>query len=111
MRRAKVDFRLVCLGVFLIGLCSCVSRAEVSPELAHQLEGDFQQGNVSISGHRYCLTRRGKSYSAVVPTPDGKGMDLVVYETGSQGRSRRCSHRKRSFSRSKSRAALCWMDG
>lgn len=83
MRRTKVDFLPLCLGVFLTGLSACVSYAEVAPQLAHQLEEIFSKGTYRSAGIDIAWRERGNSYSAVEPEPDGKGMDLVVYETGS----------------------------
>lgn len=74
---------LICLS---IGAATPLPRAigaEISPELAHQLNEIFTKGTYSSKGIDIAWRDKGNSYSAVEPAADGKGMDLVVYETGS----------------------------
>jgi hypothetical protein len=75
--------------------------AQISPELAHQLDETFTKGTYNPKGIDAGWRDKGDSYSTVEPAADGKNTELVVYETASGKRTVAVSARMIRF---KSRA-------
>lgn len=81
MLPAKFAILLPCVLATLVS--PAILRASVSPELVHQLDEIFNKGAYRTESVDFAWLEKGNSYSALEPASDGKGTDLVVYETSS----------------------------
>lgn len=83
MLRVKLDYVLPWIVLSLASLSPVGLKAQVPGELAHQLDEIFNEGAYNPANIKVAWRDKGNSYSAVEPAADGRGMDLVVYDTAS----------------------------